>query len=191
MVSRICEELPRLSAEDIVWILEKYLPKPQATEEDIQKALARRPGASNQRKVCAKSDTSERLMQRGTPPTARFGELRLPGCRGQEEYRKAYAMLWPHNPIKSRDARPPRFHGFAAALPAVDSNCRQLLQTCHHQVQWATLGQTVHPAEKPTLRAAPRYAAASACARWSGPGNQPSLPACRWPPRPHRHPGLQ
>lgn len=38
----LAEELPLLSAEDIVWILEKYLPQPQATEEDIQKALARR-----------------------------------------------------------------------------------------------------------------------------------------------------
>ena len=54
MVSRICEELPLLSAEDIVWILEKYLPQPQATEEGIQKALARRLGARNDGKGCAK-----------------------------------------------------------------------------------------------------------------------------------------
>ena len=27
----LAEELPLLSAEDIVWILEKYLPQPQAT----------------------------------------------------------------------------------------------------------------------------------------------------------------
>ena len=38
----LAEELPLLSAEDIVWILGKYLPQPQATEEDIQKAPARR-----------------------------------------------------------------------------------------------------------------------------------------------------
>ena len=38
----LAEELPLLSAEDIVWIFENYLPQPQATEEDIQKALARR-----------------------------------------------------------------------------------------------------------------------------------------------------
>ena len=38
----LAEELPLLSAEDIVWILEKYLPQPSATEEDIQQALARR-----------------------------------------------------------------------------------------------------------------------------------------------------
>ena len=38
----LAEELPLLSAEDIVWILEKYLPQPSATEEDLQKALARR-----------------------------------------------------------------------------------------------------------------------------------------------------
>lgn len=36
------EELPLLSAEDIVWMLEHYLPRPQVTEEEIQKALARR-----------------------------------------------------------------------------------------------------------------------------------------------------
>ena len=38
----LAEELSLLSVEDIVWILEKYLPQPSATEEDIQKALARR-----------------------------------------------------------------------------------------------------------------------------------------------------
>ena len=38
----LAEELLLLSAEDIAWILGKYLPQPQATEEDIQKALARR-----------------------------------------------------------------------------------------------------------------------------------------------------
>ena len=32
-------------------------------------------------------------MQRGTPPTARFRELRLPGCRGQDQYPEAYAMI--------------------------------------------------------------------------------------------------
>lgn len=35
-------ELPLLSAEDIVWVLERYLPNPQATEAEIQSALARR-----------------------------------------------------------------------------------------------------------------------------------------------------
>lgn len=38
----LSEELPLLSAEDIAWVLEKYLPKPQATEAEVQQALARR-----------------------------------------------------------------------------------------------------------------------------------------------------
>jgi SRSO17 transposase len=38
----VSEELPLLSAEDIVWILECYLPKPHISEAEIQKALARR-----------------------------------------------------------------------------------------------------------------------------------------------------
>ena len=36
------EELPLLSAEDITWMLEHYLPRPHVSEEEIQKALARR-----------------------------------------------------------------------------------------------------------------------------------------------------
>lgn len=38
----LAEELPLLSAEDIVWMLEKYLPSPQIGEAEIQAALARR-----------------------------------------------------------------------------------------------------------------------------------------------------
>jgi SRSO17 transposase len=38
----LAEELPLLSAEDIVWMLEYYLPRAQATEAEIQKALTRR-----------------------------------------------------------------------------------------------------------------------------------------------------
>lgn len=38
----LSEELPLLSAEDIVWMLEHYLPRPHVSEEEIQKALARR-----------------------------------------------------------------------------------------------------------------------------------------------------
>jgi SRSO17 transposase len=38
----LAEELPLLSAEDIAWMIEYYLPRPQATEAEIQKALARR-----------------------------------------------------------------------------------------------------------------------------------------------------
>lgn len=38
----LAEEVPLLSTEDIVWVLEKYLPNPRATEEEVQKALARR-----------------------------------------------------------------------------------------------------------------------------------------------------
>jgi prophage antirepressor-like protein len=38
----LAEELPLLSAEDIVWMIEYYLPRPQTTEAEVQKALARR-----------------------------------------------------------------------------------------------------------------------------------------------------
>lgn len=38
----LAEELPLLSAEDIVWIIERYLPKSSTTEAEIQAALARR-----------------------------------------------------------------------------------------------------------------------------------------------------
>jgi SRSO17 transposase len=38
----LASELPLLSAEDIAWVIEYYLPRPQATEEDVQKSLARR-----------------------------------------------------------------------------------------------------------------------------------------------------
>lgn len=38
----LADELPLLSAEDIAWVIEYYLPRPHATEEDVQKALARR-----------------------------------------------------------------------------------------------------------------------------------------------------
>jgi len=38
----LAEELPLLSAEDIVWVLERYLPNPQTTEAEIQAALVRR-----------------------------------------------------------------------------------------------------------------------------------------------------
>ena len=38
----LAEELPLLSAEDISWVLERYLPRPHASEAEIQKALARR-----------------------------------------------------------------------------------------------------------------------------------------------------
>lgn len=38
----LAEELPLLTAEDIVWMIEYYLPRPHATEEEVQKALARR-----------------------------------------------------------------------------------------------------------------------------------------------------
>ena len=38
----LAEELPRLSAEDIVWVIERYLPRPQTTEAEVQKALERR-----------------------------------------------------------------------------------------------------------------------------------------------------
>ena len=35
-------QTPLLSTEDIVWVLEKYLPRPHATEKEVQAALARR-----------------------------------------------------------------------------------------------------------------------------------------------------
>lgn len=35
-------ELPLLSAEDIAWMLEYYLPRPAAAEQQVQAALARR-----------------------------------------------------------------------------------------------------------------------------------------------------
>ena len=38
----LAEELPLLSAEDIVWMIEYYLPRPHVTETEVQKALARR-----------------------------------------------------------------------------------------------------------------------------------------------------
>jgi len=38
----LAHELPLLSAENIAWVIEYYLPSSQATEEDAQKALARR-----------------------------------------------------------------------------------------------------------------------------------------------------
>jgi SRSO17 transposase len=38
----LTEELPLLSAEDIAWMIEYYLPRPQVTEAEVQKALARR-----------------------------------------------------------------------------------------------------------------------------------------------------
>lgn len=38
----LASEAPLLSSEDIVWLLEKYLPRPAATEEEIQADLARR-----------------------------------------------------------------------------------------------------------------------------------------------------
>ena len=38
----LAEEVPLLSTEDIVWVLEKYLPRPEATEAEVQAALARR-----------------------------------------------------------------------------------------------------------------------------------------------------
>ena len=38
----LAEELPLLSAEDIAWVLERYLPRAHASEAEIQKALARR-----------------------------------------------------------------------------------------------------------------------------------------------------
>ncbi len=38
----LAEELPLLSAEDVAWAIERYLPRPDATEEEVQKALARR-----------------------------------------------------------------------------------------------------------------------------------------------------
>lgn len=38
----LAEELPLLTAEDIAWMIERYLPKPNVTEDEIQKALARR-----------------------------------------------------------------------------------------------------------------------------------------------------
>ncbi|MDB6133937.1 MAG: transposase [Verrucomicrobiales bacterium] len=38
----LAEELPLLTAEDIVWMIEYYLPRPHATEEEVRKALARR-----------------------------------------------------------------------------------------------------------------------------------------------------
>ena len=38
----LAEELPLLSTEDIVWVLEHYLPRPHTSEAEIQAALARR-----------------------------------------------------------------------------------------------------------------------------------------------------
>ena len=38
----LAEEVPLLSSEDIVWVPEKYLPRPSATDEEVQEALARR-----------------------------------------------------------------------------------------------------------------------------------------------------
>jgi SRSO17 transposase len=38
----LAAELPLLTAEDIGWMIERYLPSPAVTEEEIQKALARR-----------------------------------------------------------------------------------------------------------------------------------------------------
>ena len=38
----LAADLPLLSAEDIAWVIEHYLPRPHATEEDVQKALIRR-----------------------------------------------------------------------------------------------------------------------------------------------------
>lgn len=38
----LVSELPLLSAEDIAWVIECYLPRPQTSEEEVQKALARR-----------------------------------------------------------------------------------------------------------------------------------------------------
>jgi hypothetical protein len=38
----LTEELPLLSAEDIAWMIEYCLPRPQVTQAEVQKALARR-----------------------------------------------------------------------------------------------------------------------------------------------------
>ena len=54
----LSRELPLLSAEDIVWVLERYLPNPQATEAEIQSALARR---HNRRQI--DSDSRKRRNQ--------------------------------------------------------------------------------------------------------------------------------